>query len=58
VRIRKETTTKWNIGKNRKKMNCTKQKIKYITAVAQIISNDEFNDLEESLRLTQKNLKL
>ena len=53
-RKRKETKTGWN---REKKKDWANKKIKEITEAVQKMTNDEFDGLEESLRLTLKSLR-
>ena len=52
-KLRQDGTEK-KIGQ---KKDWTKKKIKEITEAVQKMTNDEFDDLEESLRLTLKSLR-
>ena len=56
-RKRKETKTGWNGEKREQKKDWTKKKIKEITEAVQKMTDDEFDDLEEYLRLAFKSLR-
>tara|TARA_Y100000588_G_scaffold146442_1_gene160258 strand:+ start:494 stop:688 length:195 start_codon:yes stop_codon:yes gene_type:complete len=56
-RRKKGTKTGWNREKKEQNKDWTKKKIKEITEAVQKMTDDEFDGLEESLRLVFKSLR-